>query len=309
VGEVPRAGPYAAFLGAEYDPVWTDFRGTPTRGIKKTLRDIVFTENDPYMGIAPGGKLVVPAVTDLQPELTVDRLDRRRSLASQLEQQRGDLAETAAGRAFDRYRAMTYDLLQSDRLRRALDPELEDAATKTLYGDSLFGLACMTARRLIEAGTRVVTVFWDEYGVAGSGWDTHFNHYPRMKQELCPSFDVAFAGLILDLEQRGLLDDTLVVLTSEHGRTPKLNTKEGGGRDHWSRAYSNVVAGGGTARGKVVGSSDAHASDVTSRSVSPKDLLATMYHLLGIDHHQMVHDSLGRPLPLVEGHVVGDVLA
>jgi hypothetical protein len=309
VGEVPRAGPYAAFLGAEYDPVWTDFEGKATRGIRKTLRDLVFTENDPYMGVSEDSHFVVPAVTNLQPELTLDRLNRRRTLVAQLEQHRADLAETPPGHQFDRFRAMTYDLLGSDALRTALDTRLEDRATHELYGDSLFGLACLAARRLVEASTRVVTVFWDEYGVAGSGWDTHFNHYPRMKEELCPGFDQAFYGLITDLDRRGMLDDTLVVLTSEHGRTPKLNTKDGGGRDHWSRAYSNVLAGAGIARGKVIGATDSHASDVTDSPVSPKDLQATMYHLLGIDHHQMVHDQLGRPLPLVEGRVVNDVLA
>jgi arylsulfatase A-like enzyme len=101
-----------------------------------------------------------------------------------------------------------------------------------------------------------------------------------------------------------------VVCTSEHGRTPKLATNlPGGGRNHWSRAYSSVVAGAGVARGKVVGATDRQGGEVVSTPVSPKDLLATMYHLLGIDHHQLVHDSLGRPLPLVEGKVVGEILA
>jgi len=155
-----------------------------------------------------------------------------------------------------------------------------------------------------------VTVFWDEYGVAGSAWDTHFNHYPRMKDELCPGFDQGWYGLITDLDRRGLLDETLVVLTSEHGRTPKISMKvDGGGRDHWSRAYSSVVAGAGIVRGSVVGATDKQGGDPITRPISPKDLLATMYHLLGIDHHQMVHDALGRPLPLVEGHVINEVLA
>ena len=122
-----------------------------------------------------------------------------------------------------------------------------------------------------------------------------------MKQELCPGLDQAWYGLITDLDQRGLLDDTLVVCTSEHGRTPKITTRQGGGRDHWSRVYSSLVAGGGTKRGHVVGASDKQGGDVAERPISPKDLLATMYHLLGIDHHMMVHDALGRPLPLVDG--------
>jgi uncharacterized protein (DUF1501 family) len=205
---------------------------------------------------------------------------------------------------------MTYDLLRSDKLRVALDTRRESEQSRAMYGDTLFGHSCLTARRLIEAGSRVVSVFWDEYGVAGSAWDTHFSHYPRMKDELCPGFDKAWYGLITDLDQRGLLDETLVVCTSEHGRTPKLSMKvDGGGRDHWARAYSSVLAGAGIVRGKVVGATDAQGGDPITPPVSPKDLLATMYHLLGIDHTQIIHDTLNRPLPLVEGHVVTEALA
>lgn len=310
VGEVPRAGPFAAFLGAEYDPVWTDFVGTATKGLRRTLGELVFEDNDPYMGVTPESYFVVPSATQLQPEITLDRLNRRRSLVDQLDEQRADLSSTASGRQFDRYRSMTYDLLRSDKLRAALDTRLEPASMRESYGNTLFGHACLTARRLVEAGSKVVTVFWDEYGVAGSGWDTHWDHYPRMKQELCPGFDKAWYGLITDLDARGLLDETLVVCTSEHGRTPKLSTAvTGGGRGHWSRAYSNVVAGAGVGRGKVVGATDRQGGDVVTPPISPKDLLATMYHLLGIDHHTLVHDALGRPLPLVEGKVIDDILA
>jgi arylsulfatase A-like enzyme len=115
--------------------------------------------------------------------------------------------------------------------------------------------------------------------------------------------------LITDLDQRGLLDDTLVVCTSEHGRTPTITTGQGGGRDHWSRVYASLIAGGGSKRGHVVGASDKQGGDVHDRPISPKDLLATMYHLLGIDHHQIVHDTLGRPLPLVDGEVIWEALA
>jgi Protein of unknown function (DUF1501) len=309
VGEVPRAGPYAAFLGSEYDPVWTDFVGTPTKKLAKKLQQQTFDENDPYIGLSPDSHFVVPAATSLQPEITLDRLSRRRSLLAQLDAARSDLTATARGRQFDRYRQMTYDLLESRQLRTALDVRLEPPSLRRMYGETLFGRACLAARRLVEAGSRVVTVFWDEYGLAGSGWDTHWNHYPRMKQELCPGLDAAWYGLISDLDQRGLLDETLVVCTSEHGRTPKITTGDGGGRDHWSRVYSSLLAGGGVKRGHVVGASDKHCSDVADRPISPKDLLATMYHLLGIDHHQTVHDAVGRPLPLVEGRVIGEALA
>ena len=166
---------------------------------------------------------------------------------------------------------------------------------------TIFGQGCLTARRLVEAGSRFVSVFWDEYGLAGSAWDTHWEHYPRMRNELCPGFDRAMSGLITDLDSRGLLDETLVLCVSEHGRTPKISSAQGGGRDHWSRAYSTLLAGGGIARGKVVGKTDKIAGDVVERPVSPKDLLATTYHLLGIDPETTIQDRINRPMSLVPG--------
>jgi arylsulfatase A-like enzyme len=132
-----------------------------------------------------------------------------------------------------------------------------------------------------------------------------------MVDQLLPNFDLAYSGLILDLERRGLLDDTLVLCLSEHGRTPKLQNVDGGGRDHWSRAYSALFAGGGIARGRVVGSTDAVAGDVKDRPVSPKDLLATAYHLLGIDQHTRLLDRGGRPISLLpdDAEPVAEMLA
>jgi arylsulfatase A-like enzyme len=131
-----------------------------------------------------------------------------------------------------------------------------------------------------------------------------------MRNELCPGFDRALCGLITDLDARGLLDETLVLVLSEHGRTPKLSSGKGGGRDHWSRAYSAVLAGGGIARGKVVGKTDRIAGSVVERPVSPKDVLATTYHLLGIDPATTLTDRTGRPMPLVQdAAVIGEVLA
>lgn len=308
-GEVPRAGPYAAFLGGEYNPVWTDFVGDATRSYIKTLAAQTYNDNDPYVGLSSDSHFVVPSATSLAGDVTLDRLNRRRSLVEQFDETRRHLTQSASGRQLDRYRSMAYDLLQSTKLRAALDVRLEDAETRALYGDTLFGIGCLAARRLIEAGGRVVTLFWDEFGLAGSAWDTHWDHYGRMRKELCPGFDQGWYGLMTDLDRRGLLDDVLVVCTSEHGRTPQISKAKGGGRDHWSRAYSNLVAGAGIKRGHVVGATDKHGGDVAQRPISPKDLLATMYHLLGIDHHTMVHDALGRPLPLVEGEVVRELLA
>jgi hypothetical protein len=309
VGEVPRAGPYAAFLGSQYDPLWADFVGKANKGITKTLRDMTYTDPDPYVGVEPDSYFVVPDASSLQPELTLDRLDRRTSLLSQFNQVLPGLVESSTGQALTKHQQAALSLLESPRLAEALDLRRESDETRALYGSSLFGQSCLAARRLVEAGSKVVSVFWDEYGLAGSGWDTHWDHFNRMSKELAPGFDVGWYGLITDLDRRGMLDDTLVVCTSEHGRTPQINKAQGGGRDHWSRAYSSLLAGGGTHRGKVIGATDKIAGDVVDRPISPKDLLATMYHLLGIDHHLMIRDRQGRPLPLVEGEVIHDALA
>jgi hypothetical protein len=309
VGEVHRAGPYAAFLGSQFDPLWADFQGTATKSLTKTLRDMTYTGNDPYIGIAPDSYFVVPNASSLQPEMTLDRLSTRKSLLSQLNDNLVGLSATQPGRSLTKHQQAAISLLESPKLSQALDLRREAVETRALYGDTLFGQSCLAARRLVEAGSRVVSVFWDEYGLAGMAWDTHWNHYPRMRQELAPGFDVGWYGLITDLHRRGMLDDVLVVCTSEHGRTPKITSGNGGGRDHWSRAYSSLIAGAGIKRGHVVGATDKQAGDVTDRPVSPKDLLATMYHLLGIDPHYVVYDRQGRPLPLVDGQVIQDVLS
>jgi uncharacterized protein (DUF1501 family) len=205
---------------------------------------------------------------------------------------------------------MAYNLIGSARVRAALDVGREPLPLRESYGMTVFGQACLAARRLAEAGSRFVSVFWDEFGLAGSGWDTHWDHFSRMKDELLPGLDKAFSGLIGDLDARGLLDETLVLLLSEHGRTPKLQKARGGGRDHWSQCYSIVMAGAGVARGRVVGKSDKIAGTVAERPVSPKDVLATTYHLLGIDPSTTLTDRTGRPLPLVaDGEVLHDVLS
>jgi hypothetical protein len=311
VGEVPRAGPYAAFLGGAYNPVWTEFRGEATRKVVKTLQQTREEFAEPYMGIKPDGRFELAVGAELSADVTLDRLDQRRSLADQLDQARRQNDQpTAAFQSADRYRQMAYGLISSPKVRNALDISKEPLGLRESYGMTVFGQAALAARRLVEAGSKFVTVFWDEFGLAGSGWDTHWDHYPRMKDELLPGLDRALFGLISDLDARGLLDETLVLVLSEHGRTPKIQNVKGGGRDHWSRVYSTVLAGGGVARGKVVGRSDKHADSVAERPVSPKDILATTYHLLGIDPHTTLTDRTNRPVPLLsEGAVIPEVLA
>jgi hypothetical protein len=310
VGEVARAGPYAASLGSGYNPVWTEFHGEATRHTVKTLQEQHLDVAEPYMGISAGGRFELAAATEMPAGLTLDRLDRRRSLVEQFDAARRDLEASEAGRSLGRYREMAFDLIGSARVRAALDLGREPRPVREAYGMTVFGQAALVARRLVEAGCKFVTVFWDEYGLAGSAWDTHWEHFPRMRNELMPGFDMAYAGLIADLDQRGMLDRTLVLCLSEHGRTPKLASIKGGGRDHWSQAYSAILAGGGIARGRVIGRTDKVAGTVADRPISPKDALATTYHLLGIDPETTLTDRTNRPMPLVPGgSVLEDALA
>jgi hypothetical protein len=303
-GEVPRAGPYPAYLGRSYAPLFTQFHGRANRTMSKTLNQDVETFAEPYVGIEPDAYFTLGA--DPAADITLDRLQRRQSLLEQLEQARRRRQRDESG---DPFRELAYTLLTSESVRQALDVRREPAQVRDTYGHTLFGQSCLAARRLVEAGCRFVTVFWDEYGLAGSGWDTHWQHYPRLRDELMPGFDRGFAALIHDLHQRGLLDETLVLVLSEHGRTPKLNTNPGGGRDHWSQAYTVLMAGGGVSRGKVIGKTDRIGATVVDRPVSPKDILATAYYLLGFHLDTLLQDRLGRPMPLLaSGSVLHDVL-
>ncbi len=303
-----RAGPYGGFLGSSYDPIWTEFRGEGTKTSTQENRGVVQGFRDPYSGIRPDGRFEIATAEAADQSLTLDRLDRRLSLLEQLDSGRRTL-DSDRKHGYDRYRGMAYSILTSDRLRTALDVERESMRVRESYGMTLYGQAALVARRLIEAGSRFVSVFWDEYGLADSAWDTHYQHYPRMKNELCPTFDRAYSGLLKDLESRGLLDETAVVCISEHGRTPQLSGVKGGGRDHWSRAYSAIFAGGGFAAGRVIGKTDKIAGDVVDTPVSPKDVLATIYHLLGISPTTVLHDRFGRPMAIAgEGRVRPELL-
>ncbi len=289
-----RGGPFAGFLGAGFDPVWAEFAGDAPLG-------------DPHRAIRPQGRFQV-GPPDMVVEL--DRLQTRRSLLGQLEEVRPVL-DSAAERSYDRHQAMVYNLIASPRFRRALDLNAESAGVRERYGMTLFGQGVLTARRMIEEGVKLVTVIWDEFKEANSAWDTHVRQVDRLKNDLLPGFDLAYSALLEDLEQRGLLDETLVLVLTEHGRTPRLNNDPGGGREHWSDAYCGLLAGAGIRAGSVYGATDANAGFPRDNPVSPKDILCTIYHLLGIDpHHTHLHDRLGRPMPLVpEGRVLPGLLA
>lgn len=303
-GEVQRAGPYPAFLGGAHAPIWTRFEGNGTVKAKKTLQKMTWEDFELYRGVSSDCRF---SLGDTGSMVELDRLDQRMSLAQQLEAQ---LPAFDGSAAVDRQRSAALDLLRSARVREALDLRHEPDRMRQRYGMELFGQGALAARRLVEAGSRFVSVFWDEYGLAGTGWDTHWDHFPRMKEELLPGLDNALSGLLIDLDDRGMLDETLVVCLSEHGRTPRIQNVTGGGRDHWAQVYSVVMAGGGIARGKVIGKSDKIGGTVAERAISPKDILATIYHLLGFDPETTLLDRTGRPAPLVAGgHILTDALA
>lgn len=309
-----RAGPYGAFLGSGYNPVWTEFEGQATKSVKRVsffdgLKDVEV--QDPYLGITPESRLRLSASARPQAALTLDRLNRRRTLVEQLDDASRQFDESASTRSLDRFTAMAYSLLTSEKMVRALDIGQEPAEVRERYGMTLFGQSALTARRLLEAGCPLVSVFWDEYKIVNTAWDTHFDHFTRLGDELLPSFDSAVSSLLTDLADRGLLEETLVLCLTEHGRTPKIDGKtRGGGRDHWSQAYSVMLAGAGIQPG-VIGASDATGAFVKQRPISPEDILATVFHLKGIDPDTTtIPDRLARPVRLTEhGRIVPELLA
>jgi len=293
----PLAGPYGAMLGPRYDPVYTDFSPTGTRLAPEVRPDRAF--KDPLFGISPSDRLQLGSGGVDPRDLPAERLELRRSLLGQLDKARRELDDPGQFRDFSNLQQRAFSLLTSSKVETALDFTREPMRVREDYGMTLFGQSCLAARRLVEAGSTFVTVIWDAYGLNAGSWDTHHNHYPRLRDFLLPVFDQTFSALILDLETRGLLDETLVLVISEHGRTPKLDSKpKGAGRDHWSRAYSQVYAGGGMGSGNLVGATDEHAADVVDTPMSPKDVLATAFHLLGIDPATTVLDPQGQPIPI-----------
>lgn len=221
--------------------------------------------------------------------LSVQRADLRQRLLAGLEKRQVGMGRAAA---MGTYYQKARDLMTSPEARKAFNIQAEPAPVRESYGMSQIGQSALLGRRLIEAGCRFV-------GIDAPGWDVHFNCFPSLQGDLIPPADKAFAALIMDLEQRGLLDSTLVVMMGEMGRTPRVNAHAG--RDHWSMAQCILFAGGGVKPGQIIGSTDAQAAAPTSDPVSIADLLRTIHTLLGIDADKEYDDPLGRPVPLVSG--------
>jgi hypothetical protein len=243
----------------------------------------------------------VPELT-LRPDLTSIRMDRRRSLLGAVDQTArvAERGESAAGLSSAQRRA--FDLLGNHRIRQALTLGPEKADLRDRYGRDTFGQSLILARRLLEAEVPCVTVNWSR----GGPWDTHGGNFPALKNSLLPALDRSFSALLQDLTDRGLLDQTLVVLTGEFGRTPQINA--GAGRDHWAGVYTVVLAGGGIHGGRVHGASDENAAYPASDPVGPWDLAATAFHCLGVDPQAEIHDRFARPLRISRGEPIRSLL-
>jgi hypothetical protein len=281
-------GQHASFLGQSYDPF--------------------FISQDPSL---PDFRLPELSLPD---NLTPQRLENRREVMQLIDQQTEVLENSARARGIDAHYQRALTMLTTPNFRRAFDLASEPTATRERYGLTTYGQGCLLARRLVEAGVRFVTVYFAAT-IGGQrlsgGWDTHgFNGnpmYPILNDYLMPITDQTLPTLLADLEQRGLLDETLVVWAGEFGRSPRINNMAG--RDHWPQCYTVVMAGGGVRRGHVHGVSDRIGAFPSQDPVRPEDLSATIFHLLGLDPHTEVRDALNRPLPISSGSVISGVVA
>jgi Protein of unknown function (DUF1501) len=282
IGKV-RPGQYAGRLGSNWDAWHIDiaspcglgngacpncfrFEGTPYEHASPTIFDT------PRLMLPEGGEL---------------RLSRRVDLLSDIQQQQQEL-ERAADR-FGRYRQQAVSMLTDQRIRSAFDVENADERTLSRYGKNKFGLSVLMAKRLIEGGVSLVQVNLGK----NSSWDTHRRNFANLKDNLLPPLDQCVSALIDDLAGSGLLDETLVIVTGEFGRTPKIN--KDAGRDHWGRVYSLLVAGGGVRGGTVIGASDRLGAEPISDAQTPENLAATVYQALGIPREASWNDMDGRP--------------
>lgn len=231
---------------------------------------------------------------------TVDQLNRREQLRNQFDASFKALDQADLPASLDKFHQQALDILRSDKARRAFDLTSEPAKVREAYGESPFGGSMLTARRLIEAGVRFVTL-----GLGG--WDTHAGNFRTLRGQLLPQLDRPLAALVEDLDARGLLDSTIVYCGGEFGRTPRVNSTAG--RDHWARTISVLLAGGGFPQGYVHGSTDEHGWEPRTNPCSPDDLAATLVHRLGLRSDQQVTTTSGRPVPLFrEGNAIEQLM-
>jgi hypothetical protein len=239
----------------------------------------------------------------LPPDMTPDRLSDRQSLLAPLDR---TLAASEVAADADHWQRQAFALLRTPQLRRAFDLEREPDRTRDEYGRHLFGQGCLLARRLLEAGIALVSVYWHYEGPDDSPvWDTHQNNFRHLRERLAPPADRAIAALVADLFQRGLLDETLVLCMGEFGRSPKINAQAG--RDHWPAVQSVVLAGAGVPGGSVHGSSDRIGAYPGTHPVRPADLAATVLHLLGVPPDLEIRDQNDRPFRACTGQPISSL--
>ena len=252
----------------------------------------------------------------LRPELTAGRMERRAKLRDMLTEGMPEIEKAVAKYDLDEYYGKALGLVLSGRARDAFDLTREPDALRDRYGRTTFGQSCLLARRLIEAGTRFVEVNWPKVANSDNhSWDVHVGLTKRMKDQAGPMFDAGLSALLADLDERGLLSETLVLAVGEFGRSPQRGVSTSGndnnddGRDHWPYCYTACVAGAGVKRGLVYGKSDKTASAPLEHPVHPKELLATIYHSVGIDPSMMQMNHLNQPRELVQAEAVLDILS
>ena len=274
-GPLTWPGQHAGLLGASHDP-W----------------EINHDPNDPKFRV---DSLALPT------ELSFQRIGDRRALWERLGRQ--STGATHADAVFAEQQELALTLLTSGKVTEAFRIDREPDAVRNRYGRHMFGQSLLLARRLVEADVPIVQA---NMGIVQS-WDTHADNFGRLKNQLLPPLDRAVAALLDDLSASGLLDETLIVMAGEFGRTPKISMLPGAsipGRDHWAPVYSAVFAGGGVRGGQVIGRSDKLAALPVTRSFRPEDLGATIYHVLGVDTSAELRDSLGRPMRLNNGEPI-----
>jgi hypothetical protein len=296
-----KPGPGGGFLGHKYDPFTTECTAYTDRPMEKS-DDMQVVRGEPLL-----------KDTSLPDNLTIDRLAGRTTLLKQLDDRMRQV-DAGAVEGFRGNRKVALELLTSARVREGFDLTREPVRVRDRYGPSLFGQSALLARRLVERGVRFVNVSWDNFRErfrfppSNQVWDTHERNFPILRNNHLPNLDQTYSALLEDLDQRGLLDETLVVMMGEMGRTPRLN--KDGGRDHWTFCYSILLAGAGIRGGTVCGASDAHAAYIKDRPVRIRDICATIYHCLGIDPEMHVHDHGNRPIPIAHGgRPVEEILA
>jgi hypothetical protein len=286
---VTYSGTHGGFLGGRHDPMET-----------------AAAEETPEKPTHP---------IALQSDLAEARLLARRGLLGTLEELDERYQHVRSARSIDSYRAQGFSMLTSPKAKRAFRLDLETVETRERYGRNEYGESLLLARRLVEAGVRLVTISWmyiQKGGNVANVWDNHgpfegLTGTNMLKAYYClPSLDRGFSALMDDLQREGLLDETLVAMWGEFGRTPKLNAAQG--RDHWGAVQTACFAGGGVRGGTVYGASDGDAAYPRSNPVSPEDLLATVYHSLGIDPDAEVYDPLNRPHRVVDGRPIHEIL-